>query len=73
MSDTNTTEVPSLNINDLNVLKEIIDIASARGAFKPNEMVAVGQTYNKLVAFLQQISSQQEQAAQQVNEDVTNG
>ena len=81
MSDTNTTEVPSLNINDLNVIKEIIDIASSRGAFKPNEMVAVGQTYNKLVAFLQQISAQQEQAvqpqreatAQQVNEDVTNG
>ena len=33
-----------LTINDLQSLKVIIDIASSRGAFKPNEMVAVGQT-----------------------------
>ena len=37
-----------LTINDLNAMKVIIDIASSRGAFKPNEMVAVGQTYTKL-------------------------
>lgn len=51
-----------LNINDLNALKAIIDIASSRGAFKPNEMVAVGQTYNKLAAFLEYISKQTEEA-----------
>jgi len=43
---------PELNINDLNALKSIIDVASARGAFKPNEMVPVGTVYNKLDAFL---------------------
>ena len=36
-----------LSVNDLNAMKVIIDIASSRGAFKPNEMVAVGQTYTK--------------------------
>ncbi len=41
-----------LTISDLNALKMIIDVASQRGAFKPNEMVVVGQTYNKLSAFL---------------------
>lgn len=52
-----------LNINDLNAMKVIIDIASSRGAFKPNEMVAVGQTYTKLTAFLENVA--QQQAAQQ--------
>jgi len=47
-----------LNINDLNAMKVIIDIASSRGAFKPNEMVAVGQTYTKLTAFLDSVSKQ---------------
>ena len=52
-----------LTINDLNAMKVIIDIASSRGAFKPNEMVAVGQTYTKLTAFLDSVTAQQ--AAQQ--------
>jgi hypothetical protein len=47
-----------LNINDLNAMKTIIDIASSRGAFKPNEMMAVGQTYSKLTAFLDQVAKQ---------------
>jgi hypothetical protein len=49
-----------LNINDLNAMKSIIDIASSRGAFKPNEMMAVGQTYSKLSAFLEQVAKQAE-------------
>lgn len=49
-----------LTVNDLNAMKVIIDIASSRGAFKPNEMVAVGQTYTKLTSFLDQIAKQQE-------------
>jgi hypothetical protein len=55
-----------LTINDLNAMKVIIDIASSRGAFKPNEMVAVGQTYTKLTAFLENVAQQQtaQQAAQ---------
>jgi hypothetical protein len=49
-----------LTINDLNALKVIIDIASSRGAFKPNEMVAVGQTYTKLATFLDAVQKQAE-------------
>jgi len=55
-----------LNINDLNAMKVIIDIASSRGTFKPNEMVAVGQTYTKLTAFLDSVAKQADaQKAQQ--------
>ena len=59
-------ESNDLSINDLNAMKVIIDIASSRGAFKPNEMTAVGQTYTKLSAFLDQVAKQAE-AAKQAN------
>ena len=51
-------ESGDLSISDLNAMKMIIDVASQRGAFKPNEMVVVGQTYNKLTAFLANVSKQ---------------
>lgn len=55
-----TTADAQLTINDLAAIKSIIDVASQRGAFKPNEMVVVGQTYNKLVEFLDSVNKQQE-------------
>ena len=54
---------PDLTIQDLSAIKSIIDVASQRGAFKPGEMVTVGQTYNKLEAFLTAVSAQQDQGA----------
>ncbi len=51
-----------LSLNDLNAMKVIIDIASSRGAFKPNEMAVVGTTYNKLTAFLDNVAKQAEAA-----------
>lgn len=47
---------PGLTVQDLQAIKSIIDVASSRGAFKPNEMVAVGQTYTKLEQFLATIA-----------------
>ena len=53
---------PELTVNDLSAIKQVIDVASQRGAFKPNEMVAVGSIYNKLEAFLAAVAAQQEAA-----------
>lgn len=53
-------EANDLTINDLNAMKVIIDIASSRGAFKPNEMTVVGQTYTKLSTFLESVAKQAE-------------
>ena len=61
-STSNEQPAYDLNLNDLNAMKVIIDIASSRGAFKPNEMTAVGQTYNKLTAFLEHAAKQAEEA-----------
>jgi len=49
-----------LTVQDLSAIKQIIDVASQRGAFKPNEMMTVGQTYTKLETFLAAVSQQQE-------------
>lgn len=52
-----------LGLQDLVAVKSIIDLASSRGAFKPNEMVAVGTIYSKLENFLL-AAQKQSQAAQ---------
>lgn len=61
----------SLSINDLANIKQIIDVASARGAFKANEFNVVGITYDRLVAFLQSVMPKQEPDADATSDDVT--
>ena len=46
-----------LTVQDLGVLKTIIEVAQSRGAFKANELEAVGKTYSKLEAFLTSIQT----------------
>jgi hypothetical protein len=48
-----------LTVNDLNNIKQIIDVASSRGAFRPNEMTTIGQVYTKLEAFLGTVAAAQ--------------
>lgn len=67
-----TTEAPTeapaaqesaaeLTVQDLQALKNIIDVSTQRGAFKGNELMSVGQVYNKLEAFLGAVAQQQPQ------------
>lgn len=53
-----------LTVQDLQSVKTIIDVASQRGAFKPNEMMSVGQVYTKLETFLNAVAAQQNQQPQ---------
>ena len=57
--ETSEAQGPDLTVQDLQSLKSIIDVASQRGAFKPNEMMTVGQTYGKLETFLAAVAQQQ--------------
>ena len=54
----------SISLNDLQLLAQIVDLASQRGAYKPNEMEVVGRTYNRLDIFLQAITPKQEAPAE---------
>ena len=65
MSETNSNQQNQdqsieLTVNDLNALKQIIDVASSRGSFKPNEMTSVGAVYTKLDNFLKAVAAQQQ-------------
>ena len=43
---------PTLGVNDLKLMANIIEVVSNRGAIKANEMAAVGSLYNNLMNFL---------------------
>lgn len=79
MSD-NATQAPEqeqspadLTINDLTAMKSIIDVASDRGAFKPNEMTTVGMVYTKLETFLKAVADQQAAQAEAQAEGAPQG
>ena len=52
-------ENAQLTIADLASLKQIIDAACTRGAFRAAEMKSVGDVYEKLSAFLDSVVAQQ--------------
>ena len=51
-----------LNIGDLAGLRQIINVAAQRGAFRAEEMEVIGRVYNKLNAFLNSLAPAQEEA-----------
>ena len=57
-----TTAPVELTVQDLGVIRSIIDVATQRGAFEANELQAVGTTYNKLDSFLTQVKAADEAA-----------
>lgn len=44
---------PSLTLQDLVLVAQIIQLTSQRGAYRAEELADVGALYNKLIAFLQ--------------------
>jgi hypothetical protein len=44
---------PSLTVQDLVTVAQILQLAAQRGTFKMEEFTDVGSLYNKLVTFLQ--------------------
>lgn len=54
-----------LTVQDLQALKNIIDVSTQRGAFKGSELMSVGQVYNKLEAFLGAVAQNQAPTAPQ--------
>lgn len=69
-----TGSVPeSISLQDLQVLLQIVDLASSRGAFRGAELTQVGAIFDKLNAFLSFVADQQkareEEAAKQTVEE----
>jgi hypothetical protein len=68
VSQTEAPEDTSISLNDLQVLANIVDLATQRGAFRGNELTQVGQVFDKLSTFLAQVAAAQ---AEQTGEEGT--
>ena len=44
-----------ITIQDVGILRQAIEVAATRGAFKADEMEVVGATYNRVSAWLSQM------------------
>lgn len=56
---------PGLNIQDIVQLLNIVDVACRRGAFRAEEMTAVGGSYDKVLAFLKATGAITSEATEQ--------
>jgi hypothetical protein len=58
-------ENQTITVSDLNGLREVIDLACTRGAFRANEMQQVGELYSKLSNFLEAVVAQAQSGQQE--------
>ena len=68
---TETTEaqaVAAISLNDLQIMVNIIDLCTKRGAFQGDELLPVGQIREKLVTFVKANAPAQAEAADEAAE-----
>jgi len=58
-----TPAAPQLNIQDLQNLRAIVDLAMRRGAFGASEATSVGQVFDRVNAFLNAVAPQDQTQA----------
>lgn len=63
---------PGLTVQDLASIKDIIDVACSRGAFRAQEMTTVGAVFDKLDQFLKSIVEQAQANAEASQQGETN-
>lgn len=63
------TATPQITINDLVTIKDLIDVACSRGAFRANEMTSVGEVYDRLTGFLNTVIASAQAEANQNGEE----
>ena len=51
-----------LHVDDINLIRQVIEIASTRGAFQAGELKAVGEVYEKVTTFLNEVQENKEQS-----------
>jgi hypothetical protein len=57
---TEETNIPTVTVNDVASMLQIIDTAAARGAFRGEELSAVGGVRDRAAAFIDYIKAQVE-------------
>ena len=59
----------SISLTDLQLLLQIVDLASSRGAFRGAELTQAGAIFDKLNAFLSFIAEQQAESAESEDQE----
>ncbi len=54
----NTNDINQITVADLDTLRNIVDLACTRGAFRGAELTQVGESYDKLTNFLEAVIAQ---------------
>jgi hypothetical protein len=62
------TDDQNLTLTDLSSIKNLIEVACNRGAFRAEEMTTVGAVYEKLAGFLNNVAEQARAAAEADNQ-----
>ena len=53
--ETQQTEEPNVSIGDIMVLKQVVEVATARGALRANELTQVGLVYDRVSAWIDSV------------------
>jgi hypothetical protein len=70
MPETQTTEnKPTLTLQDLNLIVEILETGSQRGAWKADELSTIGGVYDRISAFLNVANAAQKPPAPTASEE----
>jgi hypothetical protein len=57
-------EQPTLSIADIANLKQIVEVASSRGAFRADELSQVGNVYDRVCAWLDSMTQATDEETQ---------
>ena len=71
MTDTNNTQEISLTVADIVNVKQIIEVATNRGAFRADELTQIGMVYDRLTSWLVTVTATTDEEAEESNEGET--
>ena len=66
-------ENQTITVTDLDLLRNLIDLACTRGAFRAGEAKQVGEIYEKLTRFLEAVVAQAQAQEAETPADLTQG
>lgn len=68
-NDAPTGTPESIGLQDLQLLAQIVDLSTQRGAFRGNELTQVGTVFDKLTSFLNHVAAEQQAKAEADGEE----
>ena len=70
-TETNTNQQQTLSIVDIALVKQIIEVANSRGAFRADELAQIGTVYNRISLWLAAVQETVSDEAEEPTEGET--